>query len=272
VSTIFLNSRRHLGLGDGIPGAITYPQVGQPSCQPGYGFDMNGNLVPISQAIMDCYGNLVGAGASVGHTDCGTGEGFDMDGNVVPISQAIMDCYGNPVSKSGSPTSTVAAPLQAGPSTSAGAPTGSYLLYQGTWQIPSSHAFTTPAQILASVLQALKSSQLGLQVVKASQSGGLLTVSNFNVQIELFVNGPGFAQPNDAGSFVDSAYNRVTGLMPAVSYTVVTQLSTGAAPTGVSPFPPNQPPPATLTAWFEQNALWIGLGVVAVVVLPRFIK
>jgi hypothetical protein len=175
---------------------------------------------------------------------------------------------------------------------SAGAPTGSYLLYQGTWQLSPSHE--SSAQILASVLQILKSSAsvIGFQVGSASQSGGLFTVSNFNVQIQLFVSGPGFAEPNDAGSVVDHAYNQVTGLMPVVSNTVVTQLPTGTtaapAPTGTSPFPgsadPNcvagmpymvsgapcpSPGAQDFTTWLGNNAWWLALVAAGAIVLPR---
>jgi hypothetical protein len=153
----------------------------------------------------------------------------------------------------------------------AGAPRGSQLLYSATWQVSPSHL--NVQQILASVLQVLKSSAsvIGFQVVNASQSGGLLTVSNFNVQIQLFVSGPGFGQPNDAGSFVDHAYNQVTGLMPVVSSTVVTALPAGVqsapTPTGTSPFPSGAA--QTFTSWVEDNALWLGIGVVAAIVLPK---
>lgn len=246
---VFANPNQALhGLGaQAIPMALA-----DPNCSAGMPYDVNGNLC---------------AGVD---PNCAQLMPYDVNGN---------PCPGTPVQPSGtgtpaSPSPTVITPQSAGPSTAAGAPTGSYLLYSATWQIPSSHAFSTPAQILASVLQALKASQTGFQVGQASQSGGLLTVSNFNVQIQLFVNGPGFAQPNDAGSFVDSAYNRVTGLMPVVSSTVVTSLPAGVpsspAPTGTSPFPTGTA--ASFTTWFEQNALWIGLGIAGIVLLPRLVK
>lgn len=183
----------------------------------------------------------------LGDANCDAGMPYDVNGNPCPGGQVQL----------------------------AGAPTGSQLLYSATWQIPSAHAFTTPAQILASVLQVLKGSAsiIGFQVVNASQSGGLTTVSNFGVQIQLFVSGPGFAQPNDAGSYVDHAYNQVTGLMPVVSSTVVTQLPAGVAaapaPTGTSPFPSSAG--SQLASWFENNAIWIGLGIAAIVVLPKLL-
>jgi len=155
----------------------------------------------------------------------------------------------------------------------AGAPTGSSLLYTATWQLSPSHE--SAAQILASVLQILQqsSSVVGFQVTNASQNSGLLTVSNFTVQIALFVSGPGFAQPNDAGSFVDHAYNQVTGLMPVVSSTVVTQLPSGVeaapAPTGTSPFPGGAGLPTDLTSWVENNVWWLALIAAGAFVLPR---
>ena len=221
--------------------------------------------------------------------NCSAGMPYDMNGDLCPgvdpncANLMPYDVRGNPCpgtvqpSGTGLPTTpgpTTPAPVQAGPSTAAGAPTGSTLLYSATWQIPSADAFSTPAQILASVLAILKSSQVGFQVVNASQSGGLLTVSNFGVQIQLFVNGPGFAQPNDAGSFVDHAYNQVTGLMPVVSGTVVTNVPAGVpsspAPTGSSPFPTTAA--GSLASWFENNAISIGLGIAIIVLLPKLFK
>lgn len=177
---------------------------------------------------------------------------------------------GMPYDMNGDPCPAPALPSQA----LAGAPTGSRLLYSATWQLSPSHE--NAQQILASVLQSLKASAsvVGFQVGSASQNAGIFSVQNFNVQIELFVSGPGFGQPNDAGSFIDHAYNQVTGLMPVVSSTVVTALPSGIAaapaPTGTSPFPSGAT--SQLASWFESNALWIGVAVAAIVVLPGVVK
>jgi hypothetical protein len=207
------------------------------------------------------------------------------DSNTFSGCVSAVDGQGNPVSCS-DPSAAVwfdanmnaaqpGTPTPTSPTSSAaGAPTGSTLLYSATWQLSPSHE--RPNQILASVLQVLKSSAsvIGFQTVNASQDAGLTTVSNFNVQIQLFVNGPGFGQPNDAGSFVDHAYNQVTGLMPVVSSTVVTSLPSGVsaapAPTGTNPFPTGAT--SQVASWFETNALWIGLGVAAIVLLPALVK
>lgn len=208
-------------------------------------------------------------GLGVSNTFSGCEHALDANGNPVtcddPSAAIWFDVNMNAVPPGAQPASS--APL-------AGAPTGSSLLYSGTWQLSPSHE--RPNQILASVLQILKSSAsvIGFQIVDASQDAGLTTVSNFNVHIQLFVNGPGFRQPNDAGTFIDHAYNQVTGLMPVVSATVVTALPAGVAsapaPTGTSPFPGGAT--SQLTSWFEANALWIGLGVAAIVILPAVVK
>jgi hypothetical protein len=201
-----------------------------------------------------CVSAVDGQGNPVSCSDPSAAVWFDADMNAVPAG-----------TQAGSSPST--APL-------AGAPTGSSLLYSATWQLSPSHGHAN--QILASVLQILKSSAsvIGLQVVDASQDAGLTTVSNFNVRIQLFVNGPGFGQPNDAGSFVDHAYNQVTGLMPVVSATVVTARPAGVAsapaPTGTSPFPTGAT--SQTISWLESNALWVGLGIAAIVVLPGLVK
>lgn len=207
--------------------------------------------------------------------NCDAGMPYDVNGN--PCTNCAS---GMPYDESGNPcpgTTTAPAPT----TTVAGAPTGSTLLYNATWQLSPSHE--RPDQILASVTQSLKASAsvVGFQVVNASQNAGFTTVSNFNVQMQLFVNGPGFGQPNDAGTFVDHAYNQVTGLMPVMSSTVVTALPSGVtaapAPTGtLPPFPggtPGTPPqPQSMNTWFQQNAPMMAMLLVAVVVIPAVIK
>ena len=148
-----------------------------------------------------------------------------------------------------------------------GAPYGSLLTYQGTWQ-------TTPTlnvnTIVSQVSQAIRG--YGLQVTNSQNSGGVFTLGNFNVMLTLQVIGSGFAQAADAGSIVDHAYYTVVGRMPVASATFVQ--SAPGLPTPPPNIPgggapdPNAPPP-DLTTWLESNAWWIGLLVVGAVVLPK---
>jgi hypothetical protein len=151
-----------------------------------------------------------------------------------------------------------------------GAPTGSLLQYQGTFQVSPTLNVNT---IISQVSQAVR--QYGLQVVNQQNSGGALTIGNFNVQLTLQVTGSGFAQPGDAGSIVDHAYYSVTGHMPVFSSTVL-QSGPGSSVPSLIPTPPGSTPttapPSTFTGWLEQNAMWIGIAVVAVAVLPVLVK
>ena len=194
--------------------------------------------------------------------------------NLMPYDVNGNPCPGTPSGASsswdsGAPSSITvqsaggAAPASGGLTSVAGAPSGSVLLYQGTWQVTLTLNVNT---IISRVSQMLQS--YGLQVATQSSTGGAFTVGNFNIALTLKVTGSGFAQPSDAGSIVDHAYYTVVGRMPVSSSTFLQSMS------GV---PSNVPgsttaAPGTLTAWLEQNALWLGLGLGAIVVLPNLVK
>jgi len=171
------------------------------------------------------------------------------------------------------PSPTVIAPAPAGPSTPAGAPTGSYLLYTGNWSVTLTQSMNS---IIAAVRAAIAG--YGLQVgnvncpacssVTPSSVLASAGIQSFQVQLQILVTGTGFAQPSDAGSIVDHAFYTVTGKMPTSSSTTVQQLPGVAGAAGVPPAAPSQ----SITSWLEQNALWIGLGIGAIVLVPRLMR
>lgn len=223
-----------------------------PNCTAGMPYDVNGNLC---------------AGVD---PNCANLMPYDVNGNPCPGTGPV------PVQPSGTgtpvtPGPTVVAPQQAGPSTPAGAPTGSYLLYVGNWAV-------TLSQSMNSIIAAVRSAVAGygLQItnvncpacssVSPSSILASMGVQSFQVQLQILVTGQGFAQPSDAGSIVDHAFYTVAGKMPTSSSTSVQQLPGAGA--GAPPGAPG----TSLTAWFEQNAMWIGIGILAIAVVPNLIR
>lgn len=219
-----------------------------------------------AEAALRSLRGLRGLGDS--NTFSGCVQGYDANSNPVDCNDATavvwMDANGNAVA-----AGTAAVPAAPAPG-AGGAPTGSLLRYQGTWQVTT----TLNVNTIISRVNALLG-QYGLQMVSSSNSGGALTVGNFNVQLLLQVTGSGFAQPSDAGSIVDHAYYSTTGRMPVSSATVL-QSSGASVPTlpGIPSTSTASSASASsgqssFTSWLEQNAIWLLLAAVA---LPAVIK
>lgn len=147
------------------------------------------------------------------------------------------------------------APAQA----AAAIPTGSILVYNATID---THFWSNESAIVAGIAGAL--SQVGIQIIGQS-TGSASGLGNFTVQLQLQVTGSGFTLPQDARSIVDHAIYVQTGKMP---------LSSGAHLVSTPNTPGVSAPPGSaqsLTAWFEQNASWLFLGIGALVLLPSLI-
>lgn len=203
---------------------------------------------------------LKGLGSSNVFSGCV--QAYDSQSNPVscddPSAAVWVDANGNAV-----PASTATAQ-------GAGVPSGSYLSYSGQWPI-------TLTKSLDSVMQAVISfaRSQGISITKSQPNIGLFDVHSFPVQLELLITGSGFAQPNDVRSIIDHACYLATGTMPYSSSIAVVSIPASqqagqAAAQGYTPPPSSTPPlPQSLTQWFESNALWIGLGIAAIVVLPK---
>ena len=204
-------------------------------------------------------------------TFSGCVSAVDAQGNAVacndPNAAVWFDANMNAVPPGTQPAASAPAPLPAG------VPTGSFIKYQGQWETTQTQS---PGDIVHAVSAALASD--GLPVVQSSEDSstkafvfGAFGVA-FNVTLVLQVTGPGFAQAADAGSIVNHEVYKATGIMPASSTVLVTATGPGGTGTGLPPgSQPNQPP-TTLTQWIEQNAMWIGIGILAVAVLPVLVK
>jgi hypothetical protein len=151
-------------------------------------------------------------------------------------------------------------------------PDQAIVTYTATW-VP--HGTQGATDIIGQVSAILE--QEGLSVRSVSSSPYRFLVNNtVNVKLVIQVeNGMGYGDPSDIASIVDNAAFQITGSMPLASAISSVQIPGGSpAPTG-QPEVPNtgagsgQQPPTDFATWFEQNALWIGLGIGALVLLPK---
>lgn len=143
----------------------------------------------------------------------------------------------------------------------AGVPNGATLVYSASL---NAHLFASGS--INTFLTALAGGlpDLGLQVVgsKSSTSG----LSAFNIQMQLLVTGAGYAKAQDVQAVIDHLVYVQRGEMPISSSISVTGLPGSAGSGGVTL------PAQSLTAFIEQNALWIGLGVVAIFIVPKVLR
>lgn len=160
-------------------------------------------------------------------------------------------------------------------------PDGSIVVYTATWLPHGTQGATEVIKQVRSIL-----AQEGLLVRTVSSSPYRFLVNNtFNVRLTIQVaNGMGYGAPGDIGSIVDNAAYQVTGSMPVTVGSISSVQVPGGAPTPTGqPEVPNtgagsgagsdsdQPPPPDFTTWLEQNALWLGLGLGALVILPKLL-
>src|SRR5271155_3178544 len=176
-------------------------------------------------------------------------------------------------------------PAAAAPAAAAGVPAGSRLTYSASL-IQSPYTVSSPANVIAAVAQNL-ASQWNISVVSSSSSGGVTSQASITLQLQTNV---AYGLPSDVKSIVDGAFYNVEGLSVQTSTitligspaALVQQLATaqatgdtttantilaalnaggvtGAAATGIETFLMN-------------NAMWIGIGILAMVALPPLIK
>ena len=249
------------GLEGGIPGAISYPQ----------------------NICLDQSENTIACGdPNCTFGDCGAG-GPQLTTGALCLDQAETqvecgspDCtWGDCIAAAkapGVPAGVTPSGPTGGTASAAAVGPGSYLTYTGQWQTTTTKSAN---DIVQSVIGSLNSA--GLQVTNFSSNAGMLANTKilglaeggqiFQVSLQLRVVGSGFAQSSDAGSIVDHAVYAASGKMPLSSYTAYA----GGGVVGTGGAPP--PPPATsFTMWLENNATWIGLGVLAIAVLPSVMK
>jgi hypothetical protein len=161
--------------------------------------------------------------------------------------------------------------------------------------IPNQSVVTWVGQVSGT---AMKSVQDVVSAASAAlQSDGLSVISTAGLPFSIFDtdiqltsaptvtltlqvnNGMGYGQPSDIASVVNGEIFKASGFMPSGAITVVqppggsaTQTAAGAGmpcPSGQSLNAAGQCVPGMdWGAWLQQNAIWLGLGVVGLVLLP----
>jgi hypothetical protein len=140
---------------------------------------------------------------------------------------------------------------------------------------------------LLAVAQALGADGFAVRNSQLSTSGIASYVGledTFQVTLQLQVNnGQGFADPNDIISvirhevYVASGYFPLADAIPTMQTPDPTQPGglAAAVGTGQPTIAGAPPPPGTstsITAWLEQNAMWVGLGLAALVLGPALME
>ena len=126
----------------------------------------------------------------------------------------------------------------------------------------------------------------GLQITKSSTNAGMLANTKivglaeeqtFNVSLQIFVNTGqgGFGDANDVVGMIANAVWQATQKMPLAGTAPTVVPPGGGAPLGTGQ-PPGPGPgvfsdqqPTDFATWFENNALLIGLGIGALVLLAK---
>lgn len=169
-------------------------------------------------------------------------------------------------------------------------PDGSIVSYVGKW----TPTYTMGAQDVITAVSSALQQKWGLGVINVSSDAGIadttivgLTIqpTPFNVQLQIQVNTGkgGFGNPSDIAAIVAGEVYAASGSMPlSGSIPVVNAPGAGAQPPAGSVgecfiADPTNPAcqsvaPTDWSTWLQQNALWLGLGVVGLVVIPRLLR
>jgi hypothetical protein len=98
--------------------------------------------------------------------------------------------------------------------------------------------------------------------------------SSATVTLNILVNnGMGYSDPSDIAAIVNHEIFTASGFMPTGTITTVTAPGGRAAatPGGAAATSPAAAP-TDWSAWFQQNAMWIGLGVLGLVLVPDLLE
>lgn len=151
-------------------------------------------------------------------------------------------------------------------------PDGSILQYQGVW---AGSLFGSDISTVISEVEATLAKD-GWQVTSVNNAANGLVNQNVSMTILINTGLGGYASPQDALSIINNAVYQATGQMPlsgtipsvqVPSSTVATSTGMPANPMVAATAPTTG---ATLASWLENNAVYIGLGIAAVVLLEHF--
>jgi len=145
-----------------------------------------------------------------------------------------------------------------------------------TWVGQVSGSATRSVQdVIAAASAALQNDGLAV----TSTSGLPFAIFDINIQLSsaatvtlviLVNNGMGYGDPQDIAAIVNHEIFLASGVMPSGAVTVVKAPGAAAAATAAGAGLPTQP--TDWGAWLQQNAMWLGLGVLGIFVLPDLVK
>jgi hypothetical protein len=170
----------------------------------------------------------------------------------------------------GSPSQVAAAvaatPVTATPAASSGPgqlPTGSVIQYQGGWTEVLADPTSAIQQALSTGLQ-----QYGMQLTNFVNTGStLLGTGKGGFTATIAITGLGFNLVTDAQSIIVTIVQSVIG----VGNLTTNQIGVVSLPAGASATVTPAAAAPDFTTWLENNALWIGGGVAALVILNAFL-
>lgn len=223
-------------------------------------------------------GALVSMGAisaaEAAQIDAGTLSLDDLPVNMTMINEAISEAGGvsqqtvlplpgvapvsiTPLMSPAATPSAITGPAQI--------PTGSTIAYTLSWSPGIGNLTLSTAAVEAAFAKALASLQSQMSVISSSvtQSFASFGSPGYTVQFNVY-DGVGHARIADAQSVLDSAARSVVG-----SGNVTASSITGVYAPGSSA---GQPGATGITAWVEQNALWLAVLAVALVTVPSVIR
>jgi len=154
----------------------------------------------------------------------------------------------------------------------AAVPDGSIVQYQGTW------AGSLWAADISSVISEVEATlaKNGWQVTSVNNAANGLVNQNVTMTILINTGLGGYGAPQDIISIINNAVYQATGQMPLSGTIPSVQVPSAPGPsdTGMPANPlvaATAPTGAsTLVSWFENNAIYIGLGIAAVVLLEHY--
>jgi hypothetical protein len=136
-------------------------------------------------------------------------------------------------------------------------PSGSTLVYTVTWSPGIGNLTVSTSDAISGLQQGLKAH--GMSLINGQPKASGLTTYGLQATI---LDSIGHQYQSDAQSVLDGVMQQVVGNhLQGSNISSITPPGGAAGPGGT----PNPNPPTDLTAWFENNAGYIGLGVVALV-------
>lgn len=142
----------------------------------------------------------------------------------------------------------------------------------------SGTAMKSVQDVISSATAALQAD--GLEVIGSSGmpfsifDTDLMVSSSAQISLTILVNnGMGYSDPTDIAAIVNHEIYAASGVMPTGAITVVQPYGGTATSTAAAAGVPQ--PDATTTdmsAWIQQNATWIGLGLLGVVLIPVLLE